>query len=343
MAREPLPLGTAGKVARRQVSNTRWIARALFRDADGKTRQVEASGSTGAKAEKALKEKIRDRSGLFGGEITPETRMHVLVDKWIEDLGHSELRPQTRDEYARLARTTILPALGQLRVREISVSRVEFFLRAIEHDQNKPALARNAYVLLKQIVQVAVRHDVLAFNPVDNARQPRKVQKEVRSLNELELAAVRRAVRQWQAGYGKPGPKPTTLMPDAIDLLLATALRIGELLALRWRDVDFAATPPTLTVSGTLVEVKGQSLFRQEFPKTAAGHRILTLPEFAVSMLRRRRAETSDDRDDAPIFQSRTGGWFYPANFGRLWHYPEGARPRPHHSACFSQDCRDDD
>lgn len=108
-------------------------------------------------------------------------------------------------------------------------------------------------------------------------------------------------------------------MPDATDLLIATGIRIGELLALRWVDIDLEATPPTLTVSGTLVEVKGRPLSRQDFPKTDGSNRVLSLPAFAVSVLRRRRSEAGEAEDTAPVFPSKTGGWFYPANFARLW------------------------
>lgn len=44
--------------------------------------------------------------------------------------------------------------------------------------------------------------------------------------------------------------------------MLATGSRIGEILALRWEDLDLAGERPTLTICGTLVFVKGQGFFR---------------------------------------------------------------------------------
>ena len=60
-----------------------------------------------------------------------------------------------------------------------------------------------------------------------------------------DLNAVRSAVDAWMTKK-RSGPKPNQDMPDIVDLLLATGCRIGEVLALRWTDIDLTATPPTV-------------------------------------------------------------------------------------------------
>jgi integrase len=54
--------------------------------------------------------------------------------------------------------------------------------------------------------------------------------------------------------------------------MLATGARIGEILALRWDDLDLAATRPTLTICATIVYVKGRGFFRREWTKSDAGY-----------------------------------------------------------------------
>src|SRR5690606_8598278 len=112
-----------------------------------------------------------------------------------------------------------------------------------------------------------------------------------------------------------PGPRPTMLLPDVIDLLLGTGLRIGEALALRWQDVALDEDPPALSVTGTLVEGTG-GLRRQELPKTEAGYRTLALPASVIEVLERRRREARDEM--APVFSTRTGRHVSPADFRRL-------------------------
>jgi integrase len=73
-----------------------------------------------------------------------------------------------------------------------------------------------------------------------------------------------------------------------------------------------------VTISGTLVYVKGRGFFRQEWPKTAAGYRTLTLPGFAVDILRRRQVTAGGNPPEA-LFCSRRGSWLSPHNVRRQW------------------------
>ena len=61
MARPPLPIGTWGNIRTEKLGPTRYCARARFRDHDGKTRDVEATDTTGPAAIRALRAKLRDR------------------------------------------------------------------------------------------------------------------------------------------------------------------------------------------------------------------------------------------------------------------------------------------
>jgi integrase len=132
-----------------------------------------------------------------------------------------------------------------------------------------------------------------------------------------ELEAVRAAIRAW-AVPAKPrsGPRHTGDLADIIDLMLATGMRIGEALAVLWEDVDTAGERPTLTVSGTIVYVKGKGFYRQPWTKSDAGYRTIILPGFAVAMLERRREQKNDL---GALFVSRTGTWLSPHNVRRQW------------------------
>jgi integrase len=102
---------------------------------------------------------------------------------------------------------------------------------------------------------------------------------------------------------------------DVVDVMLATGLRISEVLALRWGDVDLG-DQPTLTVSGTLVYLKKKGLLRQPHTKTSSGFRILSLPAFAVEVLLRRSVEAIPTETNA-VFPSAKGTWKWPNNYRR--------------------------
>ncbi len=124
----------------------------------------------------------------------------------------------------------------------------------------------------------------------------RKPRRKVVALTDQNFQTVRAAIRQWQQPVpGKPGPRHTGDLADIVDLMLATGARIGEILALRWEDLNLAAERPTLTICGTLVFVKGKGFFRQPWTKSDAGYRMITLPRFAVGMLLARKVIAAEN------------------------------------------------
>jgi integrase len=225
--------------------------------------------------------------------------------------------PQTVHRYQPSLRTAILPALGNFRIREASVGRLDRFLRGVATDH--PSAAKGAKVVLGQMFALAVRHGAIPTNPVRETGRLRTLRRKAVALTDEHLQAVRAAIRDWQQPVpGKPGPRHTGDLADIVDLMLATGARIGEILALRWEDLDLAAERPTLTICGTLVYVTGTGFFRQEWTKSDAGYRTIVLPRFAVGMLLARKLLAADNPHDA-IFASRRGTWLSPNNVRRQW------------------------
>ncbi|ROO51288.1 site-specific recombinase XerD [Micromonospora sp. Llam0] len=318
MARPPLPIGTWGNIRTEKLGPNRYCARTRFRDHDGKTRDVEATGTTGPAATRALKEKLRDRATPNDDEITRDTHVSTLASLWIEEITAEErVAPQTINNYKTSLGTSILPSMGNLRIREATVGRIDKFLREVA--KTRPAAAKNAKVVLGQMFALAVRRGALTTNPVRETGRLRKPRRTVRALEVEHLEGVRAAIRQWQQPTpGKPGPRHSGDLADIVDLMLATGARIGEILAGRWEDADLAAELPTVTICGTIVYLKGKGFFRQEWTKSDAGYRTVILPRFAVGMLLARKLTAADNPHDA-IFASRRGTWLSPHNVRRQW------------------------
>ncbi|PZF85851.1 tyrosine-type recombinase/integrase [Micromonospora deserti] len=318
MARPPLPIGTWGAIRTEKLGPNRYCARTRFRDHDGKTRDVEATDTTGPAAIRALKVKLRDRVTPNDDEITRDTHVSVLAKLWLDEITAEErVTPQTISRYEISVRVSIEPALGDLRIREATAGRLDRFLRKVAED--RPSAAKGAKVVLGQMFALAVRRGALTANPVRDTGRLRNPRRKVVALEVKQLNEVREAIRRWQQpAPGKSGPRPTGDLADIVDLMLATGARIGEILALRWEDLDLAAERPTLTICGTIVYLKGKGFFRQEWTKTDAGFRTVVLPRFAVGMLMGRKLNAADNPHDA-IFASRRGTWLSPQNVRRQW------------------------
>jgi integrase len=317
MPRSPLPVGTWGKIRRQQHGPRKFHARARFRDFDGLTRDVEAWGATGAAAERALLVMLRERTTPTGEEITRDTRVSTLGKLWLEAvIVDQEVSPQTVDRYETSLRTAVLPALGNLRIREVTVGRLDKFFRSLGSQRGK---ARGARCVLGLMLAMAVRHGALDHNPVRELSRMRRPRSAARALTIEDLDEIRAAIARWQnPTVRRPGPRHSGDLADIIDMLLATGARISEVLALRWSDLDLGADPASVTITGTIVYVKGRGFFRQEWTKTDAGYRTLTLPRFATDMLLHRKATARANPHDA-IFCSRRGTWLSPHNVRRQW------------------------
>ncbi|MBS9535063.1 tyrosine-type recombinase/integrase [Mycobacterium sp. M1] len=298
-----------------------WEVSCRFRDNDGKTRPMTARGSTGAKAKAALQEKIRDRKHRGGtDELTVETPLSVLIDRWLETLEpkrrsvtgtrEGSLADDTVDTYIDIATRFVKPGLGGVRLRELNTQRAHVYL------SNCTSQKRHIRTVLSQSCGLGVRWGLLDYNPVRETEPPARSKSDKRVLTPDEVRLLTQRALDWQARKpGQGGPLRGVDMVEIVALLMATGERTGEVLALRWDDVehlDDRTRPAVVTIAGT-VDRNGQ---RQEFPKSEHGYRALLLPEFGREALLSQRAR------GLPfdlIFPSRTGTPRWKNNVNRSW------------------------
>lgn len=325
MARPPLPIGDHGRISRREATPGHWVASCRVRDSDGQTRKVTAGGETGAKAERALVASLKDRArGASGtsGEITADSTVADLADAWmIERVLEGKLDKQTHDRDESLVRTKILPHLGRRKLREVTPGSVDRLLRAAA--AKTPTQARKAKTVLTKMFAMAVRLDAIHSSPTrDLGPLPVPPRKAVRALAADERQAARQAVQEWRTatdvdGHKPSGPRPTGLLADYLEVSLGTGLRIGEVLGLLWSDLDLDAASPTLELTGTLVQRKGDGLVRKPKLKGKYGYRVIYLPPFVVEALHRRLAVRRPG--DVQVFATRKGTFVSPSNLRSQW------------------------
>ncbi len=262
-----------------------------------------------------LKERIRDRPGQVGmSGLNVRTPFKDLVALWLEHNERRELAPKTRVWYAEMARTSVLPAFGDLAIGEITTGRVDAFLQrlqAVKYDR-----AKQNRTLVRQVFNFALRHDALSRNPVDGTTPLKAPKGTPQALSWDQVQAIRAAAITHRTGPGVHGPRPDGAVADFIELLLGTALRPGEALALRRCDITDRPKGMTLRVTGTIVPRKGQGFVRQDHPKTEASVREIAVPEFAAKRLRPRLVGLADEQ---LVFHNRNGGAYSQHNLRRTF------------------------
>jgi integrase len=305
MGRPPLALGTAGAI-RWYKTDTGHRARVLVRDYDGAVRAVERRGPTKASAERALKSALRDRAPVgTNGEITADIRVSALAEA--RYAGLTDLSPVTMQAYRDRLDRQILPGLGQLRVRELTVGVLDRHLRLVA-EKHGVATARTSRSVLSGMCTLAARHDALTQNPV-RALGPvsGRPKKAPRALTLPELRQLRTALTYDDRAIARD-------LPDLVGFLMATGLRIGEACGLDWNAVDLEAGG--IEVRAAAIRVRGQGLVLKS-TKTDAGARTLLVPRWCVTMLRERAASIDlpeKDRGTRPVFPAPLGGWRDPSN-----------------------------
>ncbi len=177
------------------------------------------------------------------------------------------------------------PRIGALRCGEVTPGVVDDFVQGVVVSQ--PGRARHARTIRRQSFAWAVRRGALDESPVhDLAALPATATKAPRALSEEEVQRLRATLATWQAGDPRRSPDIARIF----DLLLATGCRIGEVLALRWKDVDLASTPATVHIAATEVQDDTDGHHVQEARKGRARRvdehgLVYRLPAWATAML----------------------------------------------------------
>lgn len=305
MPRPPLPIGTYGNITTHAVPGG-FRATARFRDHDGVTRKVEKNGATAAIAKNRLRDELRDRVAAGQpDDISGDSRFSAVADAWLlsieSQVAQGVRSPNTAQIYRLTLDVHVRPALGEVRLREISVSRLDRFVQTV-NVQKGAATAKLARTVLSGALGLAVRYGAIRANPTRDIgriattprRQPRALTREEREewIKQLHADPVSRRKD----------------LPDLCAFMLATGVRIGEALAVAWDDVDLDGR--LVVIEHTIIRVKGQGLVRKT-TKSLAGERTLRLPGFAMGMLRRRQ---QDSVGRGPVFPDGRGGWRDPSN-----------------------------
>lgn len=296
MVRDPLPIGSHGKIMARRLKPKRWMARVYFRDSAGVRREVTAQGPTRAAAEHRVKLKLSNLP-VAGAELSSATTLREALERWVSGLDDG-LALNTLRNY-KLWAERLSQNLGSLQLRELTAGALDAYLAGID----SPSVRYNQRLTLKMALDEAVRLGALPHNPVLSTRPVKTKKKEVRALDKAEVQELRRLVSAVPAT-----PTYNGYLPDLVDVLLGTGCRWGEGAGIRWQDVDLEAG--TVTICGTLVQKAGW----QADTKTHEA-RTLQVPPFVLDVLRRRRAEALD----GAVFVFEQGGKSLAYNSARTW------------------------
>jgi integrase len=206
------------------------------------------------------------------------------LDTWLA--GKRDLRPSTRRGYVD-ALKPFRAALGTKPLQQIGKADLDRVVTTMlttggpNGHGRKPRTVILSLVVLQQALDDAVRQGLLVRNVAALVERPRQEHHEMRAWTLAQAQAFLRHVAKDRL--------------YAAWLLTLHGLRRGEVLGLRWSDVDLDSDPPTLAVRSTRVLVDAVTVEVGE-PKTARGRRLLPLPPGMVAALRALKAQVARER-----------------------------------------------
>ncbi|WP_297361251.1 hypothetical protein [Mycetocola sp.] len=192
-----MSIGTFGDISTHLSPTGRYLARTRYRDWDGHARLVQASGTTAKAAELALKSKLADRDLFQPADttLTPDSLFSDLVTYWLEDIdSEGRISRTTRNLYERNMRTLVSPAFDHLALREIGVARCDKFIKQL--GKISYSRAKQARVVLRLALELAVRHEVLPRNSMDHVGRLHREPHIQDALMAPEVNMIRAAIAQ---------------------------------------------------------------------------------------------------------------------------------------------------
>ena len=284
-----------------------WMARYTV-ETPGGTKRRAVYGKTRAEARDKLAKAMADRAD---GLVFDDENMTVgeYLERWLSDCVRGTVRESTysRDKY--LVNNHAIPALGKVKLKDLGALRLQGLYRDRLDAGLSAATVQKMHHVLHKALDQAVRWNLIPRNPADAVKAPTPSPKEMRPLSAPEARGLLEAARgaRLEAFYV---------------LALHTGMRSGELLGLKWHDIDLSSTVPTIRVRRTLTRTgHGKGLALGE-PKTKKSRRTVRLTPRAVDVLKGHRARQAKEKlkartlyeDQGLIFAGEGGNLINPSN-----------------------------
>jgi integrase len=235
-----------------------------------------------ARTREEARQKLREAVRKQEQGLPVSVKRHMVgefLDMWLEEAVKPSVRPRTYDSYTQMVRLHIKPTLGHYQLAQLTPQDVQKFLRHKLAAKLSPRTVQYLRAILRIALNQAVQWDMVTRNVAALTKPPRPQRHETRTLNPEQSIALLQGAR---------GDRLEALYV----VTLVTGIRQGEVLGLRWSDVDLEAG--TITLRKQLQRIDRQYVLTE--PKTSNSRRVLPLLPLAVDALRSHRKRQTEER-----------------------------------------------
>ena len=241
----------------------RWVAQV----GSGQTREYK-SFDTQREANTWRHKKVNQRrKGLIN--LNTKITFEEFLKDWLV-IAKNSVRPNTGHQYAQIVTQHIVPMLGNIKLQDLRPDQIQKLYTEKLASGISPRTTRVIHAVIHRALNHALRQGLVIRNVSDAVTLPKVPRKEMQTLDDYQVRQLVQAAE---------GSGIQTLLWIAV----TTGLRKGELLGLKWSDLDWQTGK--LKIQRQLQRRKGEGLIFCE-PKSASGRRAITLGETTMNRLR---------------------------------------------------------
>lgn len=283
----------SGSVTQRK--DGRFMAQAMYEG-----HRITKYGKTKKEAYESLQDTL---DKLKQGKIVlgPKQTVEQYLTHWLENERRLKIEPQTLQGYRTLLRVHLLPEFGHMRLDQVSREQVQTFCAESLDEGLSPGYIKQIYMLFSSALQEAVENGLLARNPCDRVTLPRVERYKARFLTLEEskrLIAAAKGRRLW----------------FFILVMVTTGARRGEVMGLRWSDID--REKGELRIRQTIVRITGVGVV-ETGPKSLRSDRKVRLSQPVLESLEEQQKYIDSIRiragslwrENDLVFPSKRGGY----------------------------------
>jgi integrase len=301
-----------------QRKDGRWAAAAFVLTADGTYRRVPVYGHSAEEVDAKLTA-LKARSNLGLPAEASGWSVKAYVEYWLDHVAKPKLRPTTYARYRSLLQRYVIPSVGKRRLTALTPADVRLLVARVSASRTpgerrvvSARTVQQVHAVLRVMLSHAVREELVARNVAKLVQPPSPSQEEIHPWSDDEARRFLAASKDHR-------------LHALFVVAVALGLRRGELLGLRWADVDFSTRQ--LRVAQTLQRVRGSGIVYGP-PKSRRSRRTLTMPALVVQVLtehrdrqnQERRAARADWTETGLVFTTASGRHVEPRNLSTAFH-----------------------
>jgi len=203
---------------------------------------------------------------------TPNQSIEQFLTDWLM-VHKPTVRVRTYERYEGFVRLHVIPVIGRIQLQKLSAQHIQSLYAKKLEEKLSPTTVNTLHMMLHRALKDAVRWGLVARNVCDLVSPPRRAHYEFKPLTLEQAHQLLTALR----GHN---------MEALFVLALTTGMRRGEILALKWQDINF--TQNMLQVRRIFTRAPGQRYVEAE-PKTNKSRRSVLLPTITADLLKQHR------------------------------------------------------